>query len=69
MNDGTKVSHFTKFAPGTKENPLSTEDVNEKARDLMAPVLGLAKTNQLIEQINNLERIKNIQQLRPLFTV
>ena len=69
MNDGTKVSHFTKFAPGTKENPLSTEDVNEKARDLMAPVLGLTKTNQLIEQINNLENIKNIQQLRPLFTV
>jgi 2-methylcitrate dehydratase PrpD len=68
MDDGRKVSHFTKFPPGTKENPLSTEDVNAKARDLMAPVLGAAKTNRLIDQINNLEHLGNIQQLRPLIT-
>jgi 2-methylcitrate dehydratase PrpD len=68
MDDGTKLSHFTKFPPGMKQNPLSIEDVNEKARDLMAPVLGSAKTDQLIAQINSLEHLENIRQLRPLFT-
>jgi 2-methylcitrate dehydratase PrpD len=69
LTDGRKVDHFTRFPPGTKENPLSTEAVSAKARDLMAPVLGERKTEQLIEQINRLETVDNIQQLRPLFTV
>jgi 2-methylcitrate dehydratase PrpD len=38
--DGRTLSHTTRFPPGTKENPLSVEGVNDKARDLMAPVLG-----------------------------
>ena len=40
LRDGRKVSHFTRHAPGTKENPLDTEAVNTKVRGLMAPVLG-----------------------------
>ena len=69
MADGSKVDHFTKFPPGTKENPLTTEAVNAKARDLMAPVLGPEKTEMLIEQINGLERADDIRALRPLLTV
>ncbi len=40
LSDGRTVSHFTRFPPGTKENPVDTEAVNTKARDLMTPVLG-----------------------------
>ncbi|WP_144147135.1 MmgE/PrpD family protein [Paraburkholderia sp. BCC1884] len=68
MTDGRTVEHYTRFAPGTKENPLSTEDVNAKAQDLMAPVLGTAKTARLIEAINRLETLKDIRELRPLMT-
>lgn len=68
LTDGRKVDHFTKYPPGTKENPLNTEAVNAKARDLMQPVLGAAKTERLIERINGLETVKNIRELRPLFT-
>jgi len=53
LTDGRKVEHFTKFPPDTKENPLRTEAVSAKARDLMAPVLGAAKTERLIERINS----------------
>jgi 2-methylcitrate dehydratase PrpD len=66
--DGRTVEHFTRFPPGTKENPLSTEAVSAKARDLMVPVLGAARTEQLIERINRLETLDNIRQLRPLIT-
>jgi 2-methylcitrate dehydratase PrpD len=69
MSDGQKVSHFTKYPPGTKENPLDTEGVNAKARDLMAPVLGPDKTEKLIGAINALEKVADIRTLRPLFTV
>lgn len=68
MMDGKKVEHFTRFPPGTKENPLSTDAVSAKTRDLISPVLGAEKAKKLIDQINNLEKLKDIRSLRPLFT-
>ena len=63
--DGRTVSHFTRHAPGTKENPLDTERVGEKARLLMAPVLGDARTEALIRQVNALEALGDVRALRP----
>jgi 2-methylcitrate dehydratase PrpD len=68
MTDGKKLEHFTKYPPGTKENPLSTEAVSAKVRDLMTPVLGRDKTEKLISQVNALEKVDNIKTLVPLFT-
>jgi len=68
LTSGKKVDHFTKFPPGTKENPVDTEAVNTKVRDLMAPVLGAAKTEQLIERINSLETLDDMRKLSPLMT-
>jgi 2-methylcitrate dehydratase PrpD len=68
LADGRKVDHFTKFPPGTKENPLSTEAVSAKTRDLMVPVLGSEKSEQLIDLINRLEAVDDIRMLRPLMT-
>jgi 2-methylcitrate dehydratase PrpD len=69
LKDGRKVSHFTKFPPGTKENPLNSEGVNTKARDLMSPVLGADKTAKLIQQVNALEDVRNVRELLPLLTI
>jgi 2-methylcitrate dehydratase PrpD len=69
LADGRTVEHHTRFPPGTKENPLSTEAVNAKTRDLMAPVLGAAKTERLIAQINSLEKLDDIRRLRANTTV
>ncbi len=69
LTDGRKVEHFTRFPPGTKENPLTTEAVSAKARDLMAPVLGLEKTEKLIGELVRLEHVANIRALVPLFAV
>ncbi len=67
--DGRRLEHHTRFPPGTKENPLSTEAVNAKVRDLIAPVLGRSKAEQLIRQVNALETLKDVRVLRPLLTV
>jgi 2-methylcitrate dehydratase PrpD len=69
LRDGSKVNHFTKHAPGTKENPLDTAGVNAKVRDLVAPVLGASKTEALITHINALEALDDVRTLRQLLTL
>jgi 2-methylcitrate dehydratase PrpD len=66
LRGGQTVSHFTRHPPGTKENPLSTERVNEKARLLMTPVLGAERTEEVVRRVNALEELKNVRELRPL---
>jgi 2-methylcitrate dehydratase PrpD len=68
LKDGRTVQHFTKFPPGTKENPVSTEALNAKVRDLIAPVLGPVRAAKLIERVNNFEDVRDVRDLRPLFT-
>jgi 2-methylcitrate dehydratase PrpD len=68
LTDGRTVSHFTRHAPGTKENPLDTEGVNDKARILMEPVLGAAKTQEVIRRVNAVETLKEVRELRPFLT-
>jgi hypothetical protein len=63
LKDGRTVSHFTRHAPGTPENPMDTEAVNAKARNLMAPVLGAEKTEGLIRSVNGLEDVKDVREL------
>ena len=68
LREGRKVNSFVRHAPGTQENPLDTEGVNAKARSLMTPILGAARTDALIRQINALEGLANVRELRPLIS-
>ena len=63
LRDGRTVSHHTRFPPGAKENPLDTEAVNAKARDLMGPVLGAERTDAAIRKLNELERAGDVGEL------
>jgi 2-methylcitrate dehydratase PrpD len=65
LRDGRTVSHFTRHAPGTKENPMDTQSVNEKARHLMGPVLGDERTAEVIRHLNSLEELDDMRALRP----
>ena len=67
--DGQIVNLFVSHAPGTPENPLSTQGVASKARELMAPILGEARTEDLIAQVYSLERLGDVRDLRPLLTL
>jgi 2-methylcitrate dehydratase PrpD len=68
LTDGRHVQHHTKFPPGTPQNPLSTEALDAKARDLMAPVLGVARTDELLRRLHELEQLDDMRRLRPLLT-
>ena len=65
LRDGRTVSHFTRHAPGTKENPLDTEAVNAKARLLMEPILGAARAEEVIRRVNAVEELRDVRELMP----
>jgi 2-methylcitrate dehydratase PrpD len=66
LADGTQMSEWIKDVRGTAENPMPRAEVAAKARDLMAPRLGKAKSAKLIDTVLALESVKNVRQLRPL---
>jgi len=69
LRDGRTVRHFTLHPPGTKENPLDTNAVNQKARELMAPVLGVEPTERIIQRVNALEELTDVRSLVASLTI
>lgn len=68
LTDGRTVEHFTPYAYGTKENPMSTADVNAKARELLKPALGSARADAVIGMVNELERVGSARKLAAALT-
>jgi len=65
FNDGTELTQWVRDVRGTAENPMTREEVVDKARDLIAPVLGAAVTTTLINKILALETVHDVRELRP----
>jgi 2-methylcitrate dehydratase PrpD len=66
FNDGTQLTEWVRDVRGTAENPMTREEVVDKARDLIAPVLGNATCSALIEKLLSLETLRDIRELRPV---
>jgi 2-methylcitrate dehydratase PrpD len=69
LNDGTQLSERVEAVRGTVRNPMPRVEVVDKARDLIAPVLGPARTATLIETLFAIETVANVRMLRPLVQV
>jgi 2-methylcitrate dehydratase PrpD len=66
LADGTQLGERVDAVRGTPRNPMSRREVIDKARDLIAPVLGAARTDSLIEAVLGLDTLPSIRALRPL---
>jgi 2-methylcitrate dehydratase PrpD len=66
FTDGTQVSEQVEAVRGTVRNPMPREEVVDKARDLIAPVLGATTAHTLITTLMAVEGVKDIRTLRPL---
>jgi len=66
LNDGTKLSERVSAVRGTPRNPMSRNEVIDKARDLISPVLGREPSTRLIETVFDLENMTDIRALRRL---
>jgi 2-methylcitrate dehydratase PrpD len=68
LRDGRQLSHFTRFAPGTRENPLDAEGVNTKVRDLMVPVVGVRRADDIIRSVHAIETFNDMKMFVSLLT-
>ena len=64
--DGRSLSHRTYVVRGTAGNPMDAKEVEAKAFDLMAPVLGAGRADELIVAVDDLDRIDTMLRLRRL---
>jgi len=64
--DGRRLRHHTRAVRGTATNPMSRDEVAAKSRDLLLPVIGARRTQQLIDTVWRIERVGDLRQLRPL---
>jgi 2-methylcitrate dehydratase PrpD len=66
MNDGTVFSDHVTDVRGTVDNPMTREEVIQKCRDLVEPVLGKESCSNLIDKIIGIEKVKDIRELRSI---
>jgi 2-methylcitrate dehydratase PrpD len=64
LNDGTVLSERVTAVRGTVDNPMTREEVAQKCRDLVEPVLGKANCTALIDKIFAIEKVTDIRGLR-----
>jgi 2-methylcitrate dehydratase PrpD len=66
--EGAKFTEQVVGVRGAADNPMTTEEVENKCRDLLKPVLGDDRTQKLIGTIGALESLPNVRELRPLLS-
>lgn len=66
--DGRNLTHRTYAVRGTYDNPMTTEEVQKKAQDLIEPLIG-SRVNEVIQAFDELHTLKNIRDLRPVVTI
>src|SRR5689334_18069815 len=66
LRDGREFTHHTKAVRGTADNPMTRGEVDAKAYDLIAPVIGKKRARRLCDAVWSLEQLRDIRALRPL---
>jgi 2-methylcitrate dehydratase PrpD len=64
LNDGTVLSERVNAVRGTWTNPMTREEVVQKARDLVDPVLGKSGCARFIETMLGIDQLRNVRDLR-----
>ena len=66
LKGGGHIRHHTAAVSGTPASPMTRADVQDKALDLLAPVLGVSRARRLVDAIWQLERLRSVRELRGL---
>lgn len=69
LNDGRVLKHQTMAAKGSFKNPLTRVEEEEKALDLIVPILGKKRSTTLLAALWDFENLKDVRVLRKLYTV
>jgi 2-methylcitrate dehydratase PrpD len=64
---GTELRHRTHAVKGTPDNPMTRQEVIDKAIDLVGPVLGPEKGRKLVKTVIGIDHVDDlVATLRPL---
>jgi 2-methylcitrate dehydratase PrpD len=63
LKNGRTVRHRARAVRGTADNPMTVEEVETKARDLIAPVLGSPRARAILRAVADLDKAKSIAKL------
>jgi 2-methylcitrate dehydratase PrpD len=66
LADGRTVRHHAKAVRGTPDNPMTIQEIETKAIDLVAPIIGQARAEQLVAAVRRLDSMRSVRELRPL---
>ncbi len=66
---GDPLVHATPAVRGTPGNPMERDEVENKALDLLEPVLGKSKSRKLVDAVWAIERVEDVRELRPLLMI
>ena len=67
--DGRRIREIVPYSKGLPENPMSAAEVKEKFRALVDPILPPGRPQQIIDAVDNIEAIRNIDDLVCLLVV
>jgi 2-methylcitrate dehydratase PrpD len=68
LKDGRTLNHQTMAAKGSFENPLTRDEEEEKARDLIEPILGRRRSDELLAALWNFDQLEDMRALRRLYS-
>jgi 2-methylcitrate dehydratase PrpD len=63
---GARLRHHAKAVRGTPENPMTDEEVEAKALDLIRPIIGAERSKDLVSAVRRLDELPSVRELRPL---
>ncbi|MBI4190402.1 MAG: MmgE/PrpD family protein [Betaproteobacteria bacterium] len=61
--DGRRIKEIVPFPKGFPENPMSADEVKEKFHSLVDPVLPGGRSREIVDAVDNIERMENIDDL------
>jgi 2-methylcitrate dehydratase PrpD len=67
LRDGRRLSHRTIAVRGTADNPMTRDEVEAKALDLMVGPLGPARAEELVSACRTVERCRDMTEFRRLW--
>lgn len=66
--DGRNLRHHAQVVRGTPDDPMSRAEVLDKARDLIAPVMGKDRCSKILKALERIEKIPDLRAFSALLT-
>jgi 2-methylcitrate dehydratase PrpD len=68
LNDGRELTHYVPHGIGTAGNPLTDAQLARKFHSLVEPIMGQARTDDLLATLDRLERLSSVGELAEQLT-